>query len=129
MHNTIAQLASAPSFPLHPSALTAPIHARQAQLAHPTARLHAAAQRAVLGASSSAFGGATLAWAGWAHDLQLLGGIVDVGMGTETALGAGLLAAAVGVRWAVGGWDRAKRRWWRDWDRVGEGLERDLKVS
>ena len=78
--------------------------------------------------SGSALGGAALAWAGWAHELQLLGGLVDVGMRAETAAAAGLFAAAAGVRWAVGGWERARRRWWRDWNRVGEGLERDLKV-
>lgn len=51
-----------------------------------------------------------------------------MGMGVESAMGAGMLTALAGLRWAVGGWEKAKRKWWKDWDRVGEGLERDLKV-
>ncbi|KAM5540227.1 hypothetical protein V8D89_006046 [Ganoderma adspersum] len=127
--NALARIASSPSYALTPAALTSPLHARQAQLGFPTSRLHASAQRAVLGMSGSVLGGLGVAWAGWATELQLLGGMIDVGMGTETAVGAGMLGAALGVRWAVGGWERAKRRWWKDWDRVGEGLERDLKAA
>nr|VWO98303.1 Tryptophan synthase (EC [Ganoderma boninense] len=127
--NSLARIASSPSYALTPAALTAPLHARQAQLGYPTSRLHASAQRAVLGMSGSVLGGLGVAWAGWATELQLLGGVIDVGMGTETAVGAGMLGATLGVRWAVGRWDRAKRKWWKDWDRVGEGLERDLKAA
>ncbi len=127
--NALARIASEPSYALTPAALTSPLHARQAQLGFPTERLHASAQRAVVSMSGSVLGGLGMAWAGWATELQLLGGMIDVGMSTETAVGVGMLGAAVGVRWAVGRWDRAKRRWWKDWDRVGEGLERDLKVG
>lgn len=28
----------------------------------------------------------------------------------------------------TGEWEKARRRWWRDWDRVGQGLERDIRV-
>jgi hypothetical protein len=71
--------------------------------------------------------GAGVGWAGWVHAAGLgLGlGAVD---GGGTAVGAGVLGALVGVRWGVGAWERAKKGWWADWDRVGEGLERDLKV-
>ncbi|PIL35867.1 hypothetical protein GSI_01527 [Ganoderma sinense ZZ0214-1] len=127
--NSLARIASSPSYALTPAALTAPLHARQAQLGFPTSRLHASAQRAVLGMSGSVLGGLGVAWAGWATELQLLGGMIDVGMGPETAVGVGMLGAAIGVRWAVGRWERAKRRWWKDWDRVGDGLERDLKAA
>ncbi|KAI1795678.1 hypothetical protein LXA43DRAFT_1071995 [Ganoderma leucocontextum] len=127
--NALARIASSPSCVLTPAALTSPLHARQAQLGFPIERLQASAQRAVLGMSGSVLGGLGVAWAGWATELQLLGGMIDVGMGTETAVGVGMFGAAVGVRWAVGRWERAKRRWWKDWDRVGEGLDRDLKVA
>lgn len=40
-----------------------------------------------------------------------------------------MLCIMLGVRWAVGTWERAKKRWWEDWVRVGEGLGRDLEVS
>ena len=72
-------------------------------------------------------GGFGVAWAGWAGQLGILGSY-GAGMETETAAGVGMPSAALGVRWAVGKWERAKRRWWKDWDRVGEGLERDLRV-
>ena len=45
-----------------------------------------------------------------------------------TAVGVFMLCTVLGVRWAVGKWERAKRRWWEDWSRVVEGLGRDLEV-
>lgn len=66
--------------------------------------------------SSSALS-TTAAYALW------IAGAVD----GPTVLGAGLLAFAVGLRFAVGQWERAKKDWWDDWRRVGEGLERDVK--
>ncbi|EEB91451.1 hypothetical protein MPER_10184 [Moniliophthora perniciosa FA553] len=44
-----------------------------------------------------------------------------------TALGLALLTAVAGVRWGQGKWEKAKKRWWEDWDRVGDGLERDVR--
>ena len=73
--------------------------------------------------------GAAIAWAGWAEHLGIIGGALSTGMQAETALGAGMLVAALGMRLMVGRWDKAKRRWFRDCDRAGKGLERDLKVS
>jgi len=46
-----------------------------------------------------------------------------------TAVGALMLCTLLGVRWAIGRWEKAKRRWWEDWSRVGEGLGRDSEVS
>jgi hypothetical protein len=46
-----------------------------------------------------------------------------------TAVGVLMLCTLLGVRWAVGKWERAKKRWWEDWSRVGEGLRRDIEVS
>ncbi|RPD57636.1 hypothetical protein L226DRAFT_481906 [Lentinus tigrinus ALCF2SS1-7] len=129
LQNTLARLAAAPSYPITATALTGPLHARQSQLGFPTERLHASAQRAVVGMSGSVLGGFGIAWAGWAKELQLLGGLVDIGMSTETALGVGMLTAAVGMRWAVGRWEKAKRQWWKNWSRIGEGLDRDLKAT
>lgn len=129
LHNSIDRIVAAPSYPLTATALTSPLRARQSQLGFPTERLHASAQRAVVTMSGSVLGGLGFAWAGWASELGLAGGFINVGMGAETAVGAGMLGAALGVRWAVARWDRARKRWWKDWDRVCEGLDRDLKVS
>jgi hypothetical protein len=52
-----------------------------------------------------------------------------LGMEAETAVAVGMLGALLSVRWAVGKWEKAKKRWLEDWRRVGDGLGRDLKVS
>jgi hypothetical protein len=49
-------------------------------------------------------------------------------MEPNTAIGFGLLVAVASIRGSIGSWEKAKKRWWQDWRRVGEGLERDLKV-
>ena len=71
--------------------------------------------------------GMGIAWAGWAEQLGLLG-IWGLGLEAETAAGLGLFTAVAGVWYSIGRWEKAKRRWWRDWERVGDGLERDLKA-
>lgn len=108
-------------------ALTEPIYIRRNQLLYPTNMLHSTAQRVTIGMGGSVISGFGIAWAGWAGQLGLLG-VYGPGMETESAVGLGLLTTSFGIRWAVGRWERAKKRWWKDWDRVGQGLERDLKV-
>lgn len=49
--------------------------------------------------------------------------------GVETGLGAGAIFALLGIRWAMGRWQKAKKRWWEDWRRVGEGLDRDVNET
>ena len=55
--------------------------------------------------------------------------ILEVSLGGETIVGAGVLAGVIGLRWSVGRWEKAKRNFWADWERVGKGLTRDLTVS
>jgi hypothetical protein len=98
---------------------------------YPTARLHLTAQRTVLGMSGGIVGGAGVGWVGWmgwlvGNSESLLGSLF--GMEPVTAMGVGALTAVASVRWAVGRWERGKKKWWQDWRRVGEGLERDLRV-
>ncbi|KAH9951548.1 hypothetical protein B0H21DRAFT_775755 [Amylocystis lapponica] len=100
---------SQPPSPFHSPLAAAPAY----PLTFPTARLHTTAQRAVLGMGSSVFGGLGVAWAGWAGQL----GLLDIGMQAETVVGV------------VGRFERAKRRWWQDCNRVGDGLERDLRAT
>lgn len=64
--------------------------------------------------------GAGYIWLGWVGQL---------GLPLETVAGVGMFGASAGIWWMVGRWERAKRRWWKDWERVGNGMERDLKVS
>ncbi|KZT10701.1 uncharacterized protein LAESUDRAFT_721067 [Laetiporus sulphureus 93-53] len=125
LRNNISQIASLPSFPLDAPAFLQPLHVRRQQLRFPTARLQTTAQHALLGIGGSVFSGMGIAWAGWAGQL----GIFDMAMQLETAIGAGMLAAVAGVRWAVGRFERAKKKWWKDYDRIGQGLERDLRTT
>ncbi|KAG1746124.1 hypothetical protein EDB19DRAFT_2023475 [Suillus lakei] len=127
LDNHLRQLTHSPTYALTPDALTRPIQARRSQLTkHTTTRLHRNAQNAVLGAFGGMFGGAGIGW--W---LAFGESALSVGAGSEagTAFGAGALVAVASVRWAVGKWERAKRKWVEDADRVGAGLKRDLKVT
>ncbi|KAJ3866620.1 hypothetical protein EV359DRAFT_36204 [Lentinula novae-zelandiae] len=132
LRNTLQQISSSPSYEMTPSTLTLPIHSRKLQIAqYPTIRLHLAAQRVVMGTGASVFTGMGLGWVGWLGWLTGSGegllGLVTVD-GTTT-IGLGMLIAVAGVRWGVGKWERAKKTWWGDWHRVGEGLERDLSAT
>lgn len=127
LYNTVDQLERSPKYRIKYDVLTGPIYIRRNQLLHPTNMLHSTAQRVTIGMGGSVISGFGIAWAGWAGQLGLLG-VYGQGMETESAVGLGLLTASLGMRWAVGRWERAKKRWWKDWDRVGQGLERDLKV-
>jgi len=78
--------------------------------------------------SGSVLSGVGITWAGWAEKLGLLGSL-GLGLEAETAAGLGLFTAVAGIWYSIGRWETAKRKWWRDWDRVGEGLERDLRST
>ncbi|TRM69509.1 hypothetical protein BD626DRAFT_553968 [Schizophyllum amplum] len=134
LRNDLASLAVTPSTALSPVALTGPVHVRRAQMVHyATPRLHAAGQRSVLLAVGGAGAGSATAIASWFASLgvaeSVLNALVAVGMTPTTATGAGILVALASVRVAMGRWEKAKRRWWGDWKRVSEGLERDLKST
>jgi hypothetical protein len=131
LRNTLLQLKGLPKYRLTPESLTQPLFTRRDQiLQYPTTRLHIAGQRAVLVMSGGVATGAGISWAGWLG--WLLGGgeglLGFVGMDAGTAVGVGILSAVASIRWAVGKWEKSKERWWQDWSRVGEGLDRDLKV-
>ena len=44
----------------------------------------------------------------------------------STGLAAGLLGSLASIRWGVGLWAKAQKKFWQDWSRVEEGLEEDL---
>ncbi|KAF4598243.1 hypothetical protein EYR38_006639 [Pleurotus pulmonarius] len=127
--NTLRQTSNSNTYPLTQTTLTAPLHRRRAQIIeYPTTRLQLAAQKVTIGVLGSAGAGAGVSWAGWVGWLAE-SGMFGIPMDTTTALGVGALGTLVGVRWAVGRWERAKKRWWEDWHRVGDGLARDLKSN
>ncbi|KDQ57443.1 hypothetical protein JAAARDRAFT_35158 [Jaapia argillacea MUCL 33604] len=131
LQNSLSQLASSPSYPITPSTLTGPLYTRLDQLkTYPTTQLHLSAQRMVLTMSGSIAGSAGIGWAAWAGYLSSgILGLAEGGVEVGTAVGVGMLGAVAGTRWAVGKWEKAKRRWWNDWKRVGDGLGRDLKAT
>ena len=126
LQNTLAQLSSSPSYTLQTSTLITPLRTRLDQLiSYPTTRLHLAGQSALLGILGRV-GGTGIA-------IYLLGVWSGIGIagasGPGTAAGILALSLLVGVRWSMGKWERAKKRWWGDWSRLGEGLRRDLEVN
>lgn len=131
LRNTLLQLKGLPRFPLTPESLTQPLFTRRDQiLQYPTMRLHVAGQKVVLIMSGGVASGVGIGWAGWLGWLLGSGeGLLGfVGMDAGTAIGVGMLSGVASIRWAVGKWEKSKKRWWQDWSRVGEGLDRDLKV-
>jgi hypothetical protein len=131
LHNTLLQLQASAAYPLSTTSLTSVITSRRNQIVeYPTARLHLSAQRGVLGMWGGVSSGAAIGWTGWMGWLVGSGdGLLGVvGLEPHTAMGVGALLAAASVRWCVGKWERAKTKWWEDWRRVGEGLDRDLRV-
>jgi hypothetical protein len=70
----------------------------------------------------------TTAAAGGGSAESMIWSTVGMGMDPMTGMGVGLLGVVGSLRWAVGRWEREKRRWWNDWERIGQGLGRDLKV-
>ncbi|KAL1736148.1 hypothetical protein EV714DRAFT_279519 [Schizophyllum commune] len=134
LRNDLDALAGAPSTALTASVLTAPVHARRAQMTHyATPRLHRSAQRSFLVAVGGAGLGTGTAIASSFASLGVAEGVLanllSAGVTPGTAVGAGVLLALASVRVAIGRWEKAKRRWWGDWKRVSEGLERDLSTT
>lgn len=137
LKNTLSQIVSSRTYTLTPLSLTSPIANRQSQLLkYSTSRLHLKAQKLLLGMSIGTAGGSGFAWAGWMGYLMQSAGesgigvwnMVGMGMDPTTGIGLGLLGIVGSVRWAVGVWEREKKKWFADWERIGQGLERDLKV-
>ena len=123
LHNTLLQLKGLPTFPLTPESLTQPLFKRREQiLQYPTIRLHLGSQKSVFVTSSGVIAGVDISLLGW------LAGLLGFEGMDGTFIGVGMLVAVTGIRWAVSIWENSKKRWWRDWSRVSEGLDRDLKV-
>jgi len=93
----------------------------------PVTRLHLAAQRVVFSTLGSATTSLAVLWANWVGLIENIS-ILGLNVGGETVVGAGVFAGVVGLRWSMGRWEGAKRKFWADWERVGKGLERDLTV-
>ena len=114
--NALDQRAHVPSFVIEPRALLVPLEKRIKRLSDgSTVALARAAQVLLLRVGASIGAGATSAM------LLLQGGLGE-------AVGAGMLVGVVGVRWAIGRWERARRAWREDWGRVKEAAERDVQV-
>ncbi|KAF8973067.1 hypothetical protein BDZ97DRAFT_1989233 [Flammula alnicola] len=131
LRNNLLQLKASPNYHLSPDSLTEPLFTRRNQIIeYPTTRLHVTGQRAVLGMTGGILSSVGISWAGWLGWLVGSGeGLLGfVGIDASTAIGVGMLGAVASIRWAIGRWEKSKKRWWQDWARVGEGLDRDLKV-
>ncbi|KAJ9092950.1 hypothetical protein QFC19_008548 [Naganishia cerealis] len=114
--NSLSQLEQ--THPITPALLTAPIHARRAQLlSFVVPLLQKRAYTTAWTAWSVAFASSSLSWTACVP-LDLLS--------PATSLGMGLLGSVAAARWAVGAWLKAQKKFWADWQRVEQGLEHDL---
>jgi hypothetical protein len=114
--NALNQLAHAPSFTVEPRALLVPLERRLARLdkGSTTVLAHGAQVLLLRVAGSLGAGVGT--------------GALMLTHGAGEAVGAGLFVVAMGVRWAIGRWDKVRKGWRADWGRVKEAAERDVQV-
>ncbi|CAK5277398.1 unnamed protein product [Mycena citricolor] len=133
LQNTLDQLVSSPNFRVQPTTLPGPLAARSDLLLDaPTARFHRAAQRALLRMIGTAIGGMAISWSGYLGYLSSNGGLAaSLGIGLEpgTALATGVFGAVFGVYWSTMSWDKGKREWWGQFERVLGGSKVDLKET
>lgn len=114
--NALEQRVHAPSFVIEPRAVLVPLERRIGRLSDgTTAALARAAQVLLLRVGGSVGAGVGA-------------GVMLLAHGLGEAVGAGMLVGVVGVRWAIGKWERARRAWREDWVRVKEAAERDVQV-
>ncbi|TFL03160.1 hypothetical protein BDV98DRAFT_591942 [Pterulicium gracile] len=121
------------------SMLTLPIYNRRSQLiTYSIPQLHVAAQRAVLSVYGGITSGALSAgWWTWSSAIPVsatdfttfsLLSFNHLPPSTlPTSFAIGLVLSLSGFRLGQGIWKRAQRRFWADWQRISEGLERDLR--
>ncbi|KAL0578284.1 hypothetical protein V5O48_003695 [Marasmius crinis-equi] len=129
VQNLLHQQCRLPSYPLRPNTLTSPLQIRLKQLMAPTTRLHLTAQRATLGVGASVASGVGFSWAAWLATISPLHPPLLGNVEPTTALGLGLLSLAAGIRMTQSSVEKAKKRWWEDFDRVSEGLDRDVRKT
>lgn len=105
-----------------PGLLLGPVQSRLSQLLSaqggPVAILQLRAQNAVRASYALAATSTGGAYAGWFAELA----------SAEGALGLGALGTALGLRFGLARWEKAKRKFWLDFDRIQDGLEEDLQV-
>ncbi|KAF8212171.1 hypothetical protein K438DRAFT_1230131 [Mycena galopus ATCC 62051] len=128
LHNALRQLTAAPTFPIQPGTLMAPLAARSQLIINaPTARLHVAAQRAMFGLGGATITGMGISWAGnlgyFIGANGLMGSFI---LEPATAMATGILIAVGGVHWSMWKWNKARARWWEDFTRVANGAKQDI---
>ena len=117
LDNIVAQAGASPHHPIQSTALMAPLLRRRTALQSQLApHLQSLCQRAIFYTGSASFLGAGSA--GWLWTL----GTLDLG----GAVGLGGFCTLFAVRYGVGRWEKARRRFVQDGVRLGERLERDV---
>lgn len=121
---------------LKPDLLTRPIEERRNQLLNiggPVDALCVKAQRGVL---------TTLSIIGTSGIASIVGALADgpfgaglpsicssIAMDSSSAIGLFALSTTFSIWLLQSRWTRAKKRFWRDWERIADGLDADLRVS
>ena len=107
------------SRPVHASTLTSSLIHRRSQLidfALPT--LQTRLERSAL--TGLGYSALSLVSTVWLNAASVLEG--------ETAFSLGLFGALAAIRVGVGGWEKAKKKWWADFARVSDGLKADIEA-
>lgn len=102
-----------------PSTLSHPVTHRIKQLIEPVTRLHRQVQNALLASSCGILGSFSTAYIAWYWQYST----------GYNAVGLGALGSVIILRLFMRRWDKVKKKWWADWYRAGQGLERDMKVN
>ena len=69
-----------------------------------------------------------ISWVGWSNGGAWIVGAADASASVGTAIGVGALGALLGFRYAAGKWDRVRKAWWADWERMCASVEREFTV-
>lgn len=122
---TLNELADSPTFFIAPEELTAPIHARSAQITKSsTIQLQSTARRTMFQTGTFLLISVTINWTSMATELIGNGGFLQPMVALPTAVMVGI----AGVRWGVWRWNRIKQVWWSGFGSAADGLKQDLSV-
>ncbi|KAJ7282942.1 hypothetical protein C8J57DRAFT_1463522 [Mycena rebaudengoi] len=120
---TLNELADSPTFFIAPEELTAPIHARSAQITKSsTIQLQSTARRMMFQTGAILLISVTINWTSMATELIGNGGFLQPMVALPTAV----MIGTAGVRWGVWRWNRIKQVWWSSFGSAADGLKQDL---
>ncbi|KAF7304833.1 hypothetical protein MKEN_01197400 [Mycena kentingensis (nom. inval.)] len=128
LDNTLRQLVAVPTYRVRPGSLLDPLTKRtQTIIEAPTARLHVAGQRALVGMFSAVGTGMVITWSGYLGFFLNANGLMShLALEPGTAVATGMLVSVAGIHWAARRWSKGVQIWWDDFLRVAGGVKQDV---